>query len=100
MNPQPEDGIVIIGGGGLAAVRTVQRMRGLGCTDPIALFSEESVLPYARPPLSKDFLTGSLDDGRFVAELRTSGQLTGVFGSNSPHDFLKSRLTFGKAAKC
>lgn len=63
MKPQPPQGIVIVGGG-LAAVRTVQSLRTLGCAEPITIFSEEPVVPYDRPPLSKDFLTGALDKDR------------------------------------
>lgn len=65
MNPQPPQGIVIVGGG-LAAVRTAQSLRTLGCAEPITIFSEESVAPYDRPPLSKDFLTGTLDENRLA----------------------------------
>jgi len=63
-SPAPQ-GIVIVGGG-LAAVRTAQMLRSLGCAEPIAMFSEESVAPYDRPPLSKDFLTGTIDEGRLA----------------------------------
>ena len=61
MSSGPAQGIVILGGG-LSAVRTAQGLRTLGYTDPIQLFSEESHLPYDRPPLSKDYLTGDVDD--------------------------------------
>ena len=53
---------VVIIGGGLAAVRTAQGLRTLGYPDPIRLFSEEAYPPYDRPPLSKDYLTGAVDD--------------------------------------
>jgi 3-phenylpropionate/trans-cinnamate dioxygenase ferredoxin reductase component len=65
VNPPPPRGIVIVGGG-LAAVRTAQGLRSLGCAESITIFSEESVVPYDRPPLSKDFLTGALDEGRLA----------------------------------
>src|ERR1700751_2769362 len=61
MSSGPAQGIVILGGG-LSAVRTAQGLRALGYTDPIQVFSEESHLPYDRPPLSKDYLTGDIDD--------------------------------------
>jgi 3-phenylpropionate/trans-cinnamate dioxygenase ferredoxin reductase component len=38
--------------------------------------------------------TGPTDSGKFVAELRLGGGVTGVFASDSPRDFLKSRLAF------
>jgi 3-phenylpropionate/trans-cinnamate dioxygenase ferredoxin reductase subunit len=40
--------------------------------------------------------TGSTDSGKFVAELRLGGGAIGVFASDSPRDFLKSRLAFQK----
>ena len=61
ISSSPAQGIVILGGG-LSAVRTAQGLRTLGYTDPIQVFSEESHLPYDRPPLSKDYLTGDIDD--------------------------------------
>jgi 3-phenylpropionate/trans-cinnamate dioxygenase ferredoxin reductase subunit len=61
MDPMSYEGIVILGGG-LAAVRTAQGLRTLGYTDPIRLYSEELCPPYDRPPLSKDYLTGAIDD--------------------------------------
>jgi len=61
MSSSPAQGIVILGGG-LSAVRTAQGLRTLGYPDPIQLFSEECHLPYDRPPLSKDYLTGDVDD--------------------------------------
>lgn len=65
MNYRAPQGIVIIGGG-LAAVRTAQDLRALGCAEPITIFSEESIGPYDRPPLSKGFLTGTLDAERLA----------------------------------
>jgi 3-phenylpropionate/trans-cinnamate dioxygenase ferredoxin reductase subunit len=53
-------GIVIVGGG-LAAVRTVQALRALGYSGPLQMFSEEAYPPYDRPPLSKDCLTSEVD---------------------------------------
>ena len=51
---------VTIIGGGLSAVRTAQSLRSLGFDGTIHLYSEESEAPYARPPLSKDFLSGDM----------------------------------------
>ncbi|MFD5747271.1 NAD(P)/FAD-dependent oxidoreductase [Streptomyces sp. NPDC127033] len=48
----------VIAGAGLAGVRTAQTLRDLGYEGRIRLFSEESELPYDRPPLSKAYLTG------------------------------------------
>ncbi|UZF45707.1 NAD(P)/FAD-dependent oxidoreductase [Rhodococcus rhodochrous] len=61
MNHDLED--IAIVGGGLAAIRTAQGLRGLGFGGRIHMYSDESEPPYDRPPLSKDFLTGALDTG-------------------------------------
>ena len=46
-------------GGGLAAARTCQGIRGVDKEGSMALVSAESHLPYERPPLSKGFLRGT-----------------------------------------
>lgn len=58
----PEN-IVIIGGG-LAGAKTAEALRSHGFTGTVTLVAAENHLPYERPPLSKDYLTGnaSLDD--------------------------------------
>jgi 3-phenylpropionate/trans-cinnamate dioxygenase ferredoxin reductase subunit len=53
---------VLLAGGGLAAVRTVQGLRDSGFSGSIVLASEEQELPYDRPPLSKDYLLGSASE--------------------------------------
>src|ERR1700721_1291731 len=55
-------GRVVIAGGGLAAVRTAQALRDLGCEEEIVVLSAEGELPYDRPPLSKDYLSGKASD--------------------------------------
>lgn len=47
---------VVIVGGGLAAVRCAQGLRGNGHTGRLTVLTEESEHPYDRPPLSKDML--------------------------------------------
>lgn len=56
MNPSSER--VAIVGGGLAGVRTAQALRDSGFSGEITLLSDEDHLPYDRPPLSKNFITG------------------------------------------
>jgi 3-phenylpropionate/trans-cinnamate dioxygenase ferredoxin reductase subunit len=53
---------VLIAGGGLAAVRTVQGLRDSGFGGSVVLVSEEHEPPYDRPPLSKDYLLGSASE--------------------------------------
>jgi 3-phenylpropionate/trans-cinnamate dioxygenase ferredoxin reductase subunit len=55
-------GRIVIAGGGLAAVRTAQALRDLGCEEEIVVLSAEDELPYDRPPLSKDYLSGKASD--------------------------------------
>lgn len=52
---------VIIIGGGQAAVSFAEKYRQYDDTkQPILMLSEESVLPYRRPPLSKHYLQGTM----------------------------------------
>ncbi|MGE3303338.1 MAG: FAD-dependent oxidoreductase, partial [Hyphomonadaceae bacterium] len=45
-------------GGGLAAVRAAQQIRTLDADGAVLAVSDEPVIPYDRPPLSKDYLAG------------------------------------------
>lgn len=51
-----ERGMVIVGGG-MAGARAIVNLRASGWEGPITLVSEETLLPYDRPPLSKAMLT-------------------------------------------
>ena len=55
--PETPQRIVVIGGG-LAAAKTVEALRGEGYSGRLDLVSDEADLPYERPPLSKDYLQG------------------------------------------
>ncbi|MGH3584098.1 MAG: FAD-dependent oxidoreductase, partial [Mycobacterium sp.] len=48
-------GIVIVGGG-LSAARTAEQLRRAEYAGPITIVSDETHLPYDRPPLSKEVL--------------------------------------------
>jgi 3-phenylpropionate/trans-cinnamate dioxygenase ferredoxin reductase subunit len=48
---------------------------------------------------SVDVQTGSLEEGRFVAYLRSGDLITGVFASSSPREFLKHRIAFQQLTK-
>lgn len=54
------EGFVIVGGG-LAAARAIEAIRAAGHPGPITLVSNESTLPYDRPPLSKAVLAGTAE---------------------------------------
>lgn len=53
----PPSSIVVVGGG-LAGAKTAEALRGRGYEGPVTLVSAEQLLPYERPPLSKDYLAG------------------------------------------
>ena len=55
-------GMVIVGGG-LASQRTAETLRRRGYDGRIRMVCGEPERPYDRPPLSKDHLSGELDDG-------------------------------------
>lgn len=57
---------VVIVGGGQAGARTAQALRREGWQDEIMLLAAEPVLPYERPPLSKDVLTKDEDPSRYT----------------------------------
>ncbi len=48
----------VIIGGGLAGAKAVEALRGNGFDGEVTLFADEEHLPYERPPLSKEYLTG------------------------------------------
>jgi 3-phenylpropionate/trans-cinnamate dioxygenase ferredoxin reductase subunit len=54
-------GLVIVGGS-YAAAQVAASARQNGYQEPIRILSEESHIPYQRPPLSKGFLTDAGDD--------------------------------------
>ena len=53
---------IVIAGGGLAAQRAAETLRRHGHDGPLCLLAAEPEPPYDRPPLSKEFLAGELDE--------------------------------------
>ena len=53
---------VVIAGAGLAGLRTAEELRAGGYTGAITVIGAEHRPPYDRPPLTKKFMTGELDD--------------------------------------
>ena len=70
---------VVIAGGGLAGLRTVEELRAGGFDGPITMLAAESRPPYDRPPLSKAALAGEPDAPELEAELDTT--LSADFGA-------------------
>ena len=56
--PLPQTDFVdfLLIGGGLASATAAETLRGGGAQGSVAILSAEAILPYHRPPLSKDFL--------------------------------------------
>ncbi len=60
---------VVVVGGGLAGLRTVEELRARGHRGAVTLIGAEARPPYDRPPLSKKLMTGELDDTSLRADL-------------------------------
>ena len=78
---------VVIAGGGLAGLRTAEELRGRGYPGAITMVGAELRPPYDRPPLTKKFMTGQLDDTTLAADpaalgldLRLGEAATGLDG--------------------
>ncbi len=69
----PDAARIVIAGGGLAGLRTVEELRALGYAGAITLIGAENRPPYDRPPLSKQPMMGAVDDTSLRAELDTLG---------------------------
>lgn len=55
---------IVIVGASLAGVRAAETLRTAGYSDTITMIGDEPVMPYDRPPLSKNFLAGEWDADR------------------------------------
>jgi 3-phenylpropionate/trans-cinnamate dioxygenase ferredoxin reductase subunit len=64
---------VVVAGGGLAGLRTVEELRALGHQGAITLIGAENRPPYDRPPLSKQLMMGAVDDTSLRVELDSLG---------------------------
>ena len=57
---------VLIVGGGHGGAQVAIALRQLGFAGSIAMIGEEPELPYERPPLSKDYLSGGKPFARML----------------------------------
>ena len=78
---------MVIAGAGLAGLRTAEELRGRGYPGAITMVGAELWPPYDRPPLTKKFMTGQLDDTTLAADpaalaldLRLGEAATGLDG--------------------
>lgn len=62
-------GHVLVVGASLSGLRLAEQLRGLGHAGPITIAGAEARMPYNRPPLSKDVLTGDDDEAALVRSL-------------------------------
>jgi 3-phenylpropionate/trans-cinnamate dioxygenase ferredoxin reductase component len=72
VQPASPERIVVVGGG-LAGLRTVEELRTQGYAGAVTLIGAESRPPYDRPPLSKQLMAGAADDTSLRAELDSLG---------------------------
>jgi 3-phenylpropionate/trans-cinnamate dioxygenase ferredoxin reductase component len=66
MSLLPQNGRLVVVGGGLAAAKAVEAALACGFEGTTVLVAAEAHLPYERPPLSKDYLRG---EAEFAAQL-------------------------------
>ncbi len=64
---------IVVAGGGLAGLRTIEELRSRGYQGAVTLVGAEPWLPYDRPPLSKKFMIGELDDTSLRPDLSALG---------------------------
>src|SRR4051794_5229034 len=60
--------VVVIVGAGLAGAKAAETLRAEGFEGRIVLVGAEPERPYERPPLSKGYLTGEVNDGDFFIQ--------------------------------
>jgi NADPH-dependent 2,4-dienoyl-CoA reductase/sulfur reductase-like enzyme len=64
---------VVIAGAGLAGLRTAEELRSRDYQGAITMIGAERRPPYDRPPLTKKFMTGQLDDTSLAADMAALG---------------------------
>jgi len=66
-------GRVVIAGAGLAGLRAAEELRARGYSGGIIMIGAERRPPYDRPPLTKKFMTGEIDDTSLRADMTALG---------------------------
>src|SRR5260370_4587493 len=64
---------VVIAGGGLAGLRAAEELGAGDYSGGITMIGAERRPPYDRPPLTKKFMTGEIDDTSLRADLTALG---------------------------
>lgn len=102
---------VVVAGGGLAAVRVTEFLRRRGFDGAVVVLGDEPHLPYDRPPLSKDVLTGksrpqdvTFKDGQAFAdldvELRTGCAVLGLDPVRGVVETVAGRVPYDDLVVC
>jgi 3-phenylpropionate/trans-cinnamate dioxygenase ferredoxin reductase component len=66
-------GRVVIAGAGLAGLRAAEGLRARGYSGGVIMIGAERRPPYDRPPLTKKFMTGEIDDTSLRADMTMLG---------------------------
>ncbi|GAB3353781.1 NAD(P)/FAD-dependent oxidoreductase [Modestobacter lapidis] len=69
---------VVVVGSSIGGVRTAQALRSEGFDGRVVLVGEEAELPYDKPPLSKQFLSGQWDADRTVLLTPEAAEREGI----------------------
>jgi 3-phenylpropionate/trans-cinnamate dioxygenase ferredoxin reductase subunit len=64
---------IVVVGGGLAGLRTLEELRSAGYQGSLTLIGAEARPPYDRPPLSKQLMTGAVHDTTLRSDLDSLG---------------------------
>jgi len=65
-------------GGGLAAAEAAKTLRAEGYDGPLVLIAEEPLLPYERPPLTKEYLRGEAGQDKLLAQPGSFYEASGI----------------------
>ena len=71
-------GNVVIIGAGQAGAEAALALRQMGHEGPVTILGAEVLPPYSRPPLSKDFLTGTLPPERLLLRSAQAYEKAGI----------------------
>ncbi|MGH7684220.1 MAG: NAD(P)/FAD-dependent oxidoreductase, partial [Vulcanimicrobiaceae bacterium] len=82
---------VVIAGASLAGLSAARRLRERGFDGTITLVGDETHLPYQRPPLSKQFLTGDWSRERIDLRIKDEHDFTWRLGTRIEHLDLSQR---------
>jgi NADPH-dependent 2,4-dienoyl-CoA reductase/sulfur reductase-like enzyme len=74
---------VVVVGGSLAGLRAAEELRELGFDGEVTVVGAETHLPYDRPPLSKQILTGKAEPGQIAFPVEDGTGIEWVLGTTA-----------------